>query len=332
VKKTLRRLLTGAVAALALSVGVAVHAAPAEAQTRPIAIVSNAHIRPSPDTSQNWLTTMPAGSHPQYHCYADGENEQGTTKWFRVTWNGITGYYSSVADDVPLSLQNNIEGNYGIPRCGSGADLQPAGGGGLQPAGGAGINQGSDADLTVSPAPTIYNRAASKTWALQNAQAVRADRFADCTWLVSQALWYGGFRQTVDWNMHDHHGFPLWPIKGTVTATAAPDLVNYLLNHGLAEKIPLGDKFATNAVPQAQIGDVIAYTWDSAHSNVIDHLALVTNIAPGQYPEVSEWGTVPVREPYAKRGWTWSALSGKWLQQVCPGVTAVLIHFTVPSY
>lgn len=35
---------------------------------------------------------MPAGSHPQYICYVDGENEQGTTKWFRVNWNGVTGY------------------------------------------------------------------------------------------------------------------------------------------------------------------------------------------------------------------------------------------------
>lgn len=123
-KRTFGRLLTGAVATALLSaVGVVLQAAPADAQARPIAIVNNAHIRPSPDTSQTWLTTMPAGSHPQYICYADGENEGGTTKWFKVAWNGVEGYYPSIADDVPLALQNNIEGNYGIPRCGTGADI-----------------------------------------------------------------------------------------------------------------------------------------------------------------------------------------------------------------
>lgn len=151
---------------------------------------------------------------------------------------------------------------------------------------------------------------------------------------MSQALWYGGFHQTADWNMYDHHGFPLWPIQGTATATAAPDLVNYLLNTGLAEKIPLDDNFTTNAIPQAQVGDVIAYTWDPTRSNAIDHLAFVVDIAPGQYPEVSEWGTVPMWEPYQRRGWTWSALHNTWLQDptLYPDVTAVLIHFTVSSY
>lgn len=99
--KTLRRILSGVVAALSLSAaGVGLQAAPAgntqpqlaAYTSRSIAITSDVHIRPSPDTSQPWLTTMPAGSHPQYICYVDGENEQGTTKWFRVNWNGVTGY------------------------------------------------------------------------------------------------------------------------------------------------------------------------------------------------------------------------------------------------
>lgn len=167
-KRTLHRLLTGAVVALVLAVvGIAVHGQAANSQ-RPrlaayassIAIVVDVNIRATPDTSQAPLTLMPAGSTPTYICYVDGEDEQGTTKWFYVTWNGVTGYYSSIADDVPLALQNNIEGNYGIPRCGTGTD----------------INQGSASDILLDPAPTVYNRAAAATWALQNAQAVRADR------------------------------------------------------------------------------------------------------------------------------------------------------------
>jgi|GEM_PF-6515070 len=88
-----------------------------------ITIQSNVNIRPSPDKSQPQLVEMPAGSTPRYICYADGQNIDGTTTWFYIEWQGVTGYYSSVADDVPLAKQSDIEGNYGIPRCGTGADI-----------------------------------------------------------------------------------------------------------------------------------------------------------------------------------------------------------------
>ncbi|HSW80792.1 MAG TPA: amidase domain-containing protein [Candidatus Saccharimonas sp.] len=342
-KRTMRRLLTGVVVALALSaVGADLQAAPADAQTRPIVIVNNAHIRPSPDTSQNWLTTMPAGSRPQYICYVDGENEGGTTKWFRVSWNGVTGYYSSVADDMPLALQTNIEGNYGIPRCGSGADLQPAGGSGLQPAGGAGINQESGAGVAVAVQPEQqvtepYNRAAAVQWALNHVQDIRGNLFADCTWFVSQALWAGGLHQTSWWNDYERRQGSVLSQPGTDVARGAPNLVKYLQQRFPVTVTPLdGNRFRDNRVPEAQPGDIIAYDWDS--DSTFDHLAFVVDIAPGQYPEVSEWGTFPVREPYNKRGWTWSELSHKWLQQEYPrqpdglgGVTAELLHFNLPG-
>jgi hypothetical protein len=64
----------------------------------------------------------------------------------------------------------------------------------------------------------------------------------------------------------------------------------------------------------------------------IDHLALVVNIAPGQYPEVSEWGTMHPASSYQKRGWTYSAKDKTWLQSLKrnKGIKAWLLHFEVP--
>jgi hypothetical protein len=335
VRRFLRRIVTGAMAIVAASTaGVVMHATPAAESsqhielvantTRSITITSDVRIRPAPNTSQQWLTTMPAGSAPMYICYVDGQNVRGTTKWFRIAWNGIKGYYSSVADDVPLALQNNIEGNYGIPRCGTGTD----------------INQGSGSNATVTVIPEQrvvepYNRGAAVQWALNNAQAIRGNMFADCTWFVSQALWAGGLHQTSWWNSYASRQGAVLSQPGTDIARGAPNLVRYLQERFPITATPLNkDRFIRNDVPEAQPGDIIAYDWnwrENSPDNVIDHLAIVVSIAPGNYPEVSEWGTQAVWEPYAKRGWTWSELRHKWLQEDSPDVHATLLHFNLPG-
>ncbi|MGD8373409.1 MAG: hypothetical protein PVI21_00955 [Candidatus Woesebacteria bacterium] len=147
-----RRIVTGAAMIATAVVGVGLQATPANAQTRPIVITDDVNIRPNPNTGQAPLKLMPKGSRPTYICYVDGQNVGGTTKWFKVSWGGVQGYYSSIADDVPLSAQGNIQGNYGIPRCGTGAD----------------INQGSgrDAVVTVQPEMLVsepYNRSTTAT-------------------------------------------------------------------------------------------------------------------------------------------------------------------------
>jgi hypothetical protein len=308
-----RRLLGVTIAALSV-LGVSacgaqttVHAKLAANTTRPIHIVSDVHIRPTPDTSQSWLANMPAGSDPTYICYVDSQNVGGTTKWFHVSWNGVNGYYSSIADDVPLSAQGNLEGNYGIPRCGTGTD----------------VNQGSGSDGAIAVQPFGYDRGRAATYALDHAQDHRDNLFPDCTWFASQVLWDGGFPQSDTWNGYGHHG-QLGRLPGTATATAAPMLVDYLVRMGYAKTTNLS--LNNNPVPEAQPGDIIAYTWDPKNHPGIDHLAVVVDITPGQYPEVSEWGTASPREPYQKRGWTWSELNHKWLQEEYPNVTAQLIH------
>jgi len=165
---------------------------------------------------------------------------------------------------------------------------------------------------------------------------VRGNLFADCTWFVSQALWAGGFHQTSWWNSYESRQGSVLSQPGTDIARGSPNLVNYLQQRFPVTVQDLRDKFSTNAVPLAKPGDIIAYDWEN--DGQIDHLAFVVDIAPGQYPEVSEWGTLPIQESYSKRGWTWSELSRTWLQQVYPrrsdgkgGVTAKLIHFNLPG-
>jgi hypothetical protein len=79
-------------------------------------------------------------------------------------------------------------------------------------------------------------------------------------------------------------------------------------------------------MPEAEIGDVIVYDWEG--DGVSDHAAIITNIAPGQYPEVSEWSAYDGRNPapYVRRGWTWSERSQLWLQQKFPRISAFLLH------
>jgi len=105
---------------------------------------------------------------------------------------------------------------------------------------------------------------------------------------------------------------------------------------------------STNAVPQAQPGDIIVYSWDGGKT--YDHMAFVVDIASGQYPEVSEWGTpdwttwnylyYEVHHPsegYQKRGWTYSQKNHEWLQTEYKGqARAYLLHinggYFAPSF
>jgi hypothetical protein len=87
-----------------------------------------------------------------------------------------------------------------------------------------------------------------------------------------------------------------------------------------------------NAAPRAVPGDVIAYDWNGDKNFGDDgHLAIVVDIKPGQYPNVSEWGVVKGGQAssYFERGWTWSAERSQWLQVKFPKVRAFLLHVVV---
>lgn len=191
-------------------------------------------------------------------------------------------------------------------------------------AGVAGLGGPAVADTTYitdgSAAP--FDRASAAQWALDNA-AGEQPFAAACTWFVSKALWAGGMEQDQSWTSQGEHGRIL-KRPGTVSATAAQPLLDYLTSRYPLTRTVLMN-FSTNAVPEAEPGDVVAYDWENDGN--VDHLALVVRIAAGSYPQVAEWGVGDQSgSGYAERGWTYSELSDGWLQQAYPNVSATLFH------
>ncbi len=300
-------------------VGVVSTTTPAVAATSStINIVASANIRSGPSADYQLLTTMPAGSRPDHICYTNGQNVHGTTVWFQVNYNGINGYYTSYADDVPLEKQSNLEGNYGIAKCGSSQPTEVS------------------AKPTATSTSSNYDQTAAANYAYQHATDLQPITWSGCAWLASESLWIGGIPQTDEWNGYSVHKTTLTVIPGTVTATVAPMTVEYLQSMGWATtRVILGynannEYVNDNAVSDARIGDIIAYDWDTEGSPGIDHLSIVVDIAPGNYPEVAEWRTAELTPTinYNKRGWTWSEIKHKWLLEGYPHMKVTLVHIT----
>lgn len=194
------------------------------------------------------------------------------------------------------------------------------------------LNTGHNGPLPGEPACTtttptkpnpFYNRTKAKNWALaMGDQPYDHAQAAGCTWFVSRALWNGGFPKSATWTDKGSHG-TLRRLPGTATAWVADKFVAYLRSRFPVANYRLD--FKTSAVPQAQIGDVIAYDWEG--DGHVDHVAFVVNIGKNQYPDVAEWGVSGSRRtPYKKRGWSWSELSHNWMSKVYPKGRATLIH------
>ena len=103
----------------------------------------------------------------------------------------------------------------------------------------------------------------------------------------------------------------------------------------------------------AEPGDLIVYDWYGQGIANPDHIAIITGLAQGDYPEVSEMGQNnwvgprgwidsaiahidPFNSTYTQRGWTWSQQHHEWLQKEFPRVQAFLIHINggtlVPTF
>jgi len=306
---------------------------PALAAPANIRIVAyNARLYSQPNTGSAVLGQLQYLNQPDYLCYTTGTNVGGTNLWWQVRWNGYRAYYSADYDDSSYRvwIQRRIEPVYGIPAC---LNLSIAG--------------------SWPATNTTYNRNAAVAWALAHAQDVQPAYFPSCTWFVSQALWAGGFTPDSTWNSEGSHG--LANVPGTATATDAQLLTDYLYNKFLSTdkwgvvNLTKG-RFYNNAMSEAVPGDYIVYDWTfyQRHPNddgslsgfEADHVALIVDIASGNYPEVSEWGTdAPAAEilgaDYLKRGWTWSVDYNTWIQNEPPDkgkfVAAKLIHFPQPQ-
>lgn len=196
---------------------------------------------------------------------------------------------------------------------------------------------------TQPTVPTVpnpeYNRLAAVNWALAHAQDPQTNG-EECAKFVSEALWAGELPQTLQWNNQGWYRSGLTWFDGTVTANAAQPLLTYLEQNYSTEWVPLGKMSAgNNNVPEAEIGDIIAYSWNG--DGTIDHLAFIVGFAEGnpEYPLVAEWGQFAnygpgdilnnPTSPYVERGWTWSEINHMYLQQEPgnQGMTAYLLHF-----
>jgi Putative amidase domain len=273
----------------------------------------------------------------EVHCYQAGAgNVPGSTDvmWEQATDVGGAGTGSGwvnehfVNDGQPLNQPSP-----GIPACGSSsASPSPA----PSPAPAAGT--------APAPAPVpnaFYNRTAAAHWA--EAHAKDPQPFGTmCTWFVSQALWAGGFPQSATWNStgpyhyRDSLGVST-TVPGTQAAWLLPSFRSFFEPQFAVQKIDITKNLTTNAVPQAQIGDIILYDWGEGEG--ISHASIVVGIASGQYPVVSEMGQYDfgivdsivnkvkhVSSDYVKRGWTWSEVHQKWLQKEHPHMHAYLLH------
>lgn len=301
-----------AIASFAIAWLVVVSAQPAKAISADIRTTSDVGLYYEPSTASHpALITVPRGTSPDYVCWTRGESVQGLNVWFRVRYDGLTGYIASRYDDSTYKHATQIESKYGIPNC---ADVPE--------------------EAAVETPNSFYNRSAAVEWALAHARDKQAHGEM-CTWFVSNALWAGGFATSDEWTSEGYFQSLNSRLPGTPTAWKVVATMNYLTERFSVSQFDLTSAFVTKAVPQAEPGDIIAYDWTG--DGVYDHLSMVVRIADGQYPVVAEWGTAgwgadiapwSSRSSYTDRGWTYSAKNKKLLQELeeYEGITAKLLH------
>lgn len=221
----------------------------------------------------------------------------------------------------------------GEPMCGP----ETPGISGSRSGGGSGSGgNGGGANPPPGPAGVSFNRSAAVAWAEAHAKDTPPYHSA-CTWFVSQALWAGGLPQSSTWNGYDKHRSSIRNLQGTLTAWTTPLFVSYIKQifpHSTFTRLDL--RKGHTDVPAAEPGDVILYDWNGKSTtrnwSGLDHAALVIDDAKGsQYPEVAEWGADDFlwwggAVKYKKRGWTWSVVSHKWLQEEHRNMRAFLLH------
>lgn len=268
------------------------------------------HADPGLEDEGDLIKIMPEGTAFDADCYVldtpIGPN--GNEIWLHGTDDtGATGYFTDHYSDSEWSNRTgNTLHSQGLPFCDEEA-------------------QSGDAWPVQD---MYYDRDAAVAWARNHAQATPLYN-ASCTNFVSNALWAGGLPETDEWTddgpMYGDDPFNQRP--GISTAWAAQHLFEYLKDEFPGTKIVELDsqRFRDNAIPEAQLGDLITYDWQN--DGELDHMAIVTDITSGAYPEVSDWSVAGGTNPasYVDRGWTYSGTNKRWLQDSSQYVTAKLI-------
>lgn len=234
---------------------------------------------------------------------------------------GVTGFITDYYSSSKWSRDNTLS-QQGLPICNQASKKPP-------------VTQLQNHE--ANPQNTgHYNRDRAVSWALANAE-MQPPADGSCTWFASNVLWQGGLPKTKEWTSEGFYGNSIKTsilgseLSGTYAAWNVQAFRNYL-RHTYPKSSWRELDFSTNVVPDAKLGSLIFYDWGQGEG--ISHVSVVTNIAEEGYPEVSEWsagqdGSEPVS--YSKRGWTWSEVSHKWLQEKLPYVKAYIMDIDTAS-
>ena len=264
------------------------------AGTYPTLAASN--IRSQPTTGSAIIKTVPKGTRLTIDCYATGQAVSGVTIWDHLTSGGY------ISDTLLLTGSNRAV----VPACLAGLPVVPI-------------------PVPPAPQPVAYNRQAAVNWALAHVNDKETFPGDDCTWYVSQALWAGGLPRSDSWT-----DYRLGFFKPTNAAVNANYLKDYLVSQSKSATIQ-ELSWGQNNVPQAQLGDLIAYDWGTVDANgnvkagtdgIIDHMMIITAFS-GQYPLVSGHSAATTNPG---QGWTWSKSNNKWYSAQYPGSRVYLVH------
>jgi hypothetical protein len=83
-------------------------------------------LRPTPNASGTPLAVIPEGTTLAPDCFVYGQTINTVPIWWRLTYEGATGYASSAYDDTRYSSDAELTAKYGVPRC----DVNPNAAGG----------------------------------------------------------------------------------------------------------------------------------------------------------------------------------------------------------
>lgn len=315
-----RAVFGGLISAGLISGGVAVAAAPAQAESSHTYTIENTdgdgvwlHGDPGLGDEGDLITVVPEGTRVTADCYVNDTpvGEKNNPAWLRITYDGKRGFISDTFTSSRWNKDNTLH-DQGLTFCGEEAQ------------GGQGSENEPPADIMTS---VSYDRDAAVRWANEHYDDV-PPYDAPCTWFVSNALWAGGLpRDPGRWTDEGVTKYKVQTRPGTKAAWSVQHFLNYMdYKYPLSRFVRLdSDDFRNNRVPNADPGDVIIYDWED--DGDYDHATFITNMASGEYPEVTEWGVYDGRKPtdYPRRGWTYSKASETWLQNKYPRVVAYLL-------
>lgn len=74
-------------------------------------------LRPTPSASGTPLAVIPEGATLTPDCFIYGQTINTVPIWWRLNYNGTTGYASSAYDDTRYSSDAELTAKYGVPRC-----------------------------------------------------------------------------------------------------------------------------------------------------------------------------------------------------------------------